>query len=128
MSNSFEFTGTIKEVFEAMTFASGFTKREFLLTIDDDYPQDIKFQCLKERVAQLDHVQAGSRVKVKFRVSCRAWDSPAKGTQYFTDLVAYQVDALEGDGSTIAYEAPPSEFQPSAEMEMEPSDDDILPF
>lgn len=103
-SNTYEMTGAIKAIFEPMTFSSGFTKREFLLTMEDDYPQDVKFQCVKERAAQLDSFQPGDRVKVDFRVRCRSWENPNKGTQYFTDLEAFRIDRLDGDGSSIEYE------------------------
>jgi hypothetical protein len=38
MANTFEMRGQIKGLFEPMTFASGFTKREFLVTMEDDNP------------------------------------------------------------------------------------------
>jgi hypothetical protein len=103
-SNTYEMTGAVKTIFEPMTFPSGFMKREFLLTMDDDYPQDVKFQCVKERTAQLDNLQAGERVKVAFRLRCRTWDSPTKGPVYFTDLEAFKVDRLDGDGASVEYE------------------------
>ena len=48
MSKAFELEGTLKEVMETKTFPSGFTKREFVVTEDDDrYPQDIKLSMVK---------------------------------------------------------------------------------
>ena len=85
-SNTYEMTGTVKTIFEPMTFASGFTKREFLLTMEDDYPQDVKFSCVKERAAQLDNVTLGERVSVAFRVRCREWQG-----KYFVDLEAFRI-------------------------------------
>lgn len=111
-NNSFEIIGTIKEIFQPMTFGSGFTKREFLVTTEDDYPQDIKFQCVQERVNQLEMLQVGERVKVVFRIRCRPWDNPTKGMQYFTDLEAYRVEQLAGDGSAVEYDSVPVEMDP----------------
>lgn len=99
-SNTYEMTGTVKTIFEPMTFASGFTKREFLLTMEDDYPQDVKFSCVKERAAQLDNVTLGERVSVAFRVRCREWQG-----KYFVDLEAFRIDKKESDGTTIEYES-----------------------
>ena len=40
----YEMTGTVKVIMEAQTFQSGFSKREFVLTVEDGkYPQDIAF-------------------------------------------------------------------------------------
>lgn len=113
--NTYEMIGTIKEIFETMTFASGFSKREFLLEMEDDYPQDVKFQCIKERTAQLDQLQVGERVKVAFRVRCRAWENPSKGTQYFTDLEAFNINRLDGDGSMVEIE-PVDDFSEMGEF------------
>jgi len=41
MDGVYEMSGRIKAVFEVMTFASGFTKREFVLTTENNYPQVI---------------------------------------------------------------------------------------
>ena len=98
-SNTYEMTGAVKTIFEPMTFPSGFTKREFLLAMEDDYPQDVKFTCVKERAAQLDRVTLGDRVNVAFRVRCREWQG-----KYFVDLEAFRIDKVEGDGTSIEYE------------------------
>ena len=97
---TYEMIGKIKALFDPMTFASGFTKREFLLTMEDDYPQDVKFSCVKERAAQLDNVTLGERVSVAFRVRCREWQG-----KYFVDLEAFRIDKKESDGTTIEYES-----------------------
>ena len=63
----YELEGTIKVIFDTMTFNSGFTKREFVVTTTDQkYPQDIKLQCVKEKTETLDSVKAGDKVKGSF--------------------------------------------------------------
>ncbi len=47
MSNTFEMSGKVMVLFEPMSFASGFMKREFVLTIEDDNSQDVKSVCVK---------------------------------------------------------------------------------
>jgi single-strand DNA-binding protein len=99
MANSFEVTGTIKEIKDVQTFSSGFTKREFVCTIDDDYPQDIKFACVKDRCALLDHIAVNDRVKVTFRLRGNLWKD-----RYFVDLQAYKLDKVNADGTTVAFD------------------------
>ena len=51
---AYELTGTVKGVMDEVTFDSGFTKREFVVTTADErYPQDLKFECVKDRCALL---------------------------------------------------------------------------
>ena len=41
-------TGKIKLINDTQTFASGFSKREFVVTTAEQYPQDIKFETIKD--------------------------------------------------------------------------------
>lgn len=96
---TYEMVGTVKVIFDMMTFQSGFTKREFVLTLEDDYPQDIKFSFAKERCALLDRVAVGERVKVVFRIRGKEYKE-----RYFVDLDAFKLDKMDGDGSSVAYD------------------------
>ena len=111
---SYEITGTVKLVKDAQTFASGFTKREFVLTTEDErFPQDILIACIKEGCAMLDTVQAGDRLKVAFNIRGREWQD-----KHFVNLEAYRIDNLDGGA--------PADAPPVAD---EPFDDDfIAPF
>lgn len=97
--NRYEMMGSIKTIFDPVTFASGFSKREFLLTMEDDYPQDVKFGCIKEQAAMLDRVGVGQRVKVAFRIRSREFKE-----RYYTDLEAFRVEPLDASGSATAYD------------------------
>ncbi len=45
---TYELTGKIKLIQDEQTFASGFTKREMVVTVDDGrYPQDINLEFVK---------------------------------------------------------------------------------
>jgi hypothetical protein len=64
----FEITGTVKKIFDEQTFGSGFNKREFVLTIESGkFPQDIKFECVKDKVALVAALKPGAKAKVFFR-------------------------------------------------------------
>ena len=41
-SMAYQLNGTIKLIYDTQTFPSGFSKREFVVTTDDKFPQDIK--------------------------------------------------------------------------------------
>lgn len=96
----FEITGTIKKVFEEQTFGSGFNKREFVLTIESGrFPQDIKFECVKDKVALLSTVKAGDKLKVFFDLRGREWKE-----SYFVNLNAWKLEPM-GAGAASAADA-----------------------
>lgn len=102
----YEMTGEVKTLFDTMSFASGFTKREFLITMDDDFPQDIKFTCIKEKVSLLDRLNPGNRVKVAFRIRCREYQG-----RYYTDLEAFRVELLDSNGASVTYDEMGPDFE-----------------
>jgi len=64
---SYDLTGTVKLIMDMQTFGSGFTKREFVVTTQDDrFPQDIKFECVKDKCDLLEAIEPGQEVKVSF--------------------------------------------------------------
>ncbi|MGJ8638889.1 MAG: DUF3127 domain-containing protein [Opitutaceae bacterium] len=88
----FELTGTVKDIFEEQTFASGFNKREFVVTSTaQKFPQDIKFECLKDKVELVNRLNKGDEVKVTFDINGREWNG-----KYFVNLAAWKVEATSG--------------------------------
>lgn len=112
MANDYEMCGTIKQIMEPKTFASGFSKREFVLMTEDNFPQQVPFECVKQQAALLDRVAVNDRVCVHFRIRA----NPTKdGSRYFINLAAYQIDKMGADGSSVSLEAdsaPPMDDEP----------------
>ena len=55
MGKSFEIEGRLKVIYDVQTFNSGFTKREFVVEVEDgNYPQMIKFECVKDKTSLTD--------------------------------------------------------------------------
>jgi ATP-dependent protease Clp ATPase subunit len=77
---SYELTGTITHIFDAMEFESGFKKREFVVKTDDKYPQDVKFEMVKNKNAEkdmtnvLDKYAVGQKVNVSFDIRGNAYN------------------------------------------------------
>lgn len=112
----YELTGTIKQTGEVQTFASGFSKREIVITTEGDrFPQDIALEALKEKMEILDGFSAGDRVKAFFDIRGREY----KG-RHFVNLVVWKLEKL--DGSTPAIE----ESEESLEGDEGP--DEEVPF
>lgn len=102
MSMNFEISGRVKVIGEAQTFGSGFTKREFVVTIDegDKYPQDIPFDCVQDKVSLLDGVNVGDVVDISYNMRGREYNG-----RYFLNLQAWKLSVSEAGGH--ATEAPP---------------------
>ena len=132
MANSFELTGTLKVLEDTQTFASGFTKREFVIEVPDgQYPQMVKFECVRDKIDQLNTLSLGDTLKVTFDIRGNEY----KG-RYYVNLNAWKIQAEGGGGSSGngggggngAPEDPPAgAFDSSFDSESDPSDDDI-PF
>tara|TARA_R110002051_G_scaffold154782_1_gene226937 strand:+ start:2969 stop:3358 length:390 start_codon:yes stop_codon:yes gene_type:complete len=98
-NQSFEIIGTLKLVGGIQSFDSGFTKREFVIEVEDgDYPQMVKFECVKERTSLTNNSKANDQVKVSFEIRGNEY----KG-KYYVNLNAWQVENL----SPPAQDGPP---------------------
>lgn len=84
---SYEATGTIKVISDLQTFDSGFTKREFVVTTQEQYPQDLKFELVKDRTSLIDSFKTGDKVKVSFNIRGNEYNS-----RYFVNLGAWKIE------------------------------------
>ncbi|MES2657563.1 MAG: DUF3127 domain-containing protein [Verrucomicrobiota bacterium] len=88
----YEVTGKIKLINDTQSFPSGFTKREFVVTTAaDKYPQDIKFDMVKDKCAILDSFKPGDDVQVNFDIRGREYNG-----KYFVDLSCWKLQAADG--------------------------------
>lgn len=95
---TYTFEGKIKTIYDTLTFESGFKKREIVVTsINEEYPQDVKFEFLKDTVSKLDGLKIGDTVSIAFNI---------KGNEYqgkhYNNLVAFAIGILNSDGSIKA--------------------------
>jgi len=131
---SFEVKGKIKVLYDRQDFPSGFYKRDFVITTNEQYPQDIKFGALKERVDQLNGLVEGDEITVKFDVRGREYNG-----NYYVDLNAWRIErGVQGQptqsnnegaqsSSDAVSSAPLPEVEP-VELSSTDSTDDDLPF
>jgi hypothetical protein len=86
---SLQLTGTIKVIFQTETYPSGFTKREFVVTTKEQYPQDIKIELVKDKTAILDSLREGQEVTVHFNVRGNEYQG-----KYFVSLQGWKVEEV----------------------------------
>ena len=109
--------GKIKLISDLQSWDSGFTKREFVVTTNEQYPQDVKLEFIKDKTSLLDGLEEGDEVEVSFNVRGNEYNG-----KYYVNLQAWKLNKSAGEAS--ASEEPPSEpdFEPAGD------DDDDLPF
>ena len=84
--------GVIIAIDETITFDSGFTKREFVIktTDDGDYPQELKFELVKDKTALIDKYNVGDKITVHLNIRGREWNE-----KYFVNLAAWKLEAAD---------------------------------
>ena len=124
-----ELQGTVKKITEVQTFASGFQKREMVLTTEEQYPQPINIEFLQEKGDLLNQLTEGDKVKVAINIRGREWTSPQGDVKYFNSIVGWRVENLAGGFETEPTTATPSSAAKPAEGKgVFEEDEDDLPF
>jgi len=89
---SYELKGTVKRVMETWkSETSDFTKREFVITAGDEYPNDVKFTAIKDKASQLEGLKEGDEVLVHFDIRGREYDE-----RFYVDLNAWKIEKQKG--------------------------------
>lgn len=114
--------GSIKSIDDTQTFKGDFKKREFVVSTDETYPQEVKFEMVNDTVEYLDNFNINDKVKVAFTVRGNEYNG-----KHYVNLRAIAVGLVSSDGkvskatSTVAAKAKPS-------VSKTEDDDDDLPF
>lgn len=111
-----EVVGKIKVVGELETFASGFTKKLLVVTTDDQYPQNIGIEFMKDKIDLLNNYAVGQYVKVSINLGGREWINPEGVAKYFNSVTGWRIEKAEGA---------PEAFTPPTALEEQ---EDDLPF
>ena len=122
MAQTFEIEGSLKLLLDVQTFASGFSKREFVVEVPDGkFPQMIKFECVKDKIAMLDKVSIGDTVKVSFDI---------RGSEYkerfYVNLNAWKL--VKSGGGSGDDEPPRGHSSLDESFDREPDMSDDVPF
>jgi len=108
-----EVTGTIKAIEQAQTFGT-FTKRNVIVTTDEQYPQTLSIEFVQDKCSLLDKFAVGKGVKIGVNLRGREWTNPQGEVKYFNSIQGWRIDSFVTDGGTIA---PPLKTQAEVEAE-----------
>jgi hypothetical protein len=100
--NQFKLTGTIKMIGAKQDVSEKFSKREFVVTINESekYPQDILLQLTNAKCDDINSFMEGQGVDVSFNLRGRAWTSPQGEVKFFNTLEAWRVELSDSSAST----------------------------
>jgi len=121
----YELSGKLKWIGETQTFASGFIKREFVVTTaHDKYPQDIKFEIVKDKCTQLDPLELHQDVTVSFDIRGNEYNG-----KYYVNLSCWKILPAGETSPRKEGRTAPAMAEPTADELRDESDfDDAIPF
>ena len=124
-----ELQGIIKKLGEVQTFPSGFQKREMVVVTEEQYPQPISIEFLKEKGDLLNQLKEGEKVKVSINIGGREWTSPQGEVKYFNSITGWKVEKVDSNGGPEPTQATASSTTaPAAGSNVFEEDEDDLPF
>ena len=86
--------GTIKLINPINQVSDKFTKQEFVIETEDQYPQTIKFECQQDRCNLLVGKSVGDKVSVFFNLRGREWMNKDNKIIYFTTLAVWRIEKV----------------------------------
>ncbi len=117
----YETAGKLKWIGTTQSFPSGFTKREFVVTTAaDKYPQDLKFEVVKDKCPLLDPYQLGQDVQVSFDLRGNEYNG-----KYYVSLACWKIQAAGASAGAAAAPRESSSRQSSTSSSNEPSPSDL---
>ena|SRR5690606_33592336 len=120
-----EVSGSIKKIGDTQQVTASFSKRELVVTTEEQYPQHLMIEFVQDKTALLDSFNPGEKVTVGINLRGREWQSPQGEIRYFNTIQGWRIERVGGgaaDGG--APQAAPA-APPMAPMDEE---DDDLPF
>ena len=123
-----EVTGKLLKILPEQTGtgkAGPWTKQEFVIETQDQYPRKVCFSSWNEKTGVLKKVREGDLLKVSFNAESRDYNG-----RWYTDLRAWRIETQasdKGNSSTVREERPTTGEIPDSPPGVETESDD-LPF
>ena len=122
-----EVIGKIKLINDTQTFgASGFRKRELVVTTNEQYPQMLLIEFIQDKCDLLNNYQVGQDVKVSINLRGREWINPEGVAKYFNSIQGWRIELAQEGGGTENSPAPLDNLETTSKVDDNEPDD--LPF
>lgn len=87
--------GKIKDIMPMKNVSANFQTREFVVTTDEQYPQDILIQMTNDKCDLLDTYQIGTEVDVEINLRGREWINPQGEKKYFNTIQGWRIARVQ---------------------------------
>lgn len=87
--------GRIKIIGEIQNFDSGFSKRQFVITTEEQYPQDLAMDFVKDKCSILDQYNEGDEVEVSINLRGNEYNG-----KYYVNLQAWKIAKVNSNTAT----------------------------
>lgn len=132
--SSISIEGYIKKIGAEQSFgANNFRKREFVVTTDEQYPQDLLIEFVQDKCSILDKYMEGEKVKVSINLRGKEWINQQGESRYFNSFQAWKIEKIfdqqENDRPQSAVDQYEQQHQQDPEDDLPEEDpEDDLPF
>jgi hypothetical protein len=89
-----KFNGIITVINETNVVSDKFQKREFVVTDNSMYPQQVMFELVQDNVSLLDSYKVGDDVSVSYNLNGRPWTNPQGEIKFFNTLKAWKIEKV----------------------------------
>lgn len=111
-----EVQGKIKLIGKTQSFDSGFTKRQIVITTNEQYSQDISIDFLKDKTEILNSYKVGQDVKISINIRGNEYNG-----KHYVNLQGWRIEKVEN--------APDVPLPPKSEdAKLVTQEEDDLPF
>jgi hypothetical protein len=86
-----EVKGKIKFIGSTQQVSDKFSKREIVVSTDEQYPQHISIEFNQDKCAILDKYSVGDDVEVGINLKGREWTNPQGETKYFNSIQGWNI-------------------------------------
>jgi hypothetical protein len=86
-----EVKGKIKFIGSTQQVSEKFSKREIVVTTDEQFPQHISIEFNQDKCAILDKYSVGDDVEVGINLRGREWTNPQGETKYFNSIQGWNI-------------------------------------
>jgi len=86
-----EVKGKIKFIGSTQQVSDKFSKREIVVTTDEQFPQHISIEFNQDKCAILDKYRVGENVEVGINLRGREWTDPQGLIKYFNSIQGWNI-------------------------------------
>jgi hypothetical protein len=123
-----EVVGKIKVLGNTIQVSEKFSKRELVVTTDEQYPQHILVEFAQDKCDLLNGYSVGQAVKVSINLRGREWVNPQGESKWFNSIQGWRIDKAEATTEGINAKAIPNALEFQLAGNAGSNDNDDLPF